>query len=259
MAKTGRKPAPAKKSAPPKPKAKTAAAKPKPVVKTKAKVAPKAHPKPVAKTAKTAKGHNLPPVQAPARRPTPPQPSSPPVHRSTYVEAVAVYERGVQLLQARKFKEAAATFESVIAHFPEEKELHERAKLYILICQRSLASSAAKEETADERVFSATLAINNGQIDLAISQLTAVVEQDHDHDHATYMLGVAHALRGNTDQAIQFLGRSMALNIENRELIRKEPDLEAIRRTDAMMALLASPPAPIFRKEKRPAAPKARR
>jgi tetratricopeptide (TPR) repeat protein len=175
------------------------------------------------------------------------------VHRSTYVEAVALYEKGVQLLQAHKFKEAAEVLKGVIARFPDEKELHERARLYILVCERSVVAAApAPAETTEDRVFAATLAINNGQLDQAISQLSAVIQQDPEHDHAAYMLGMAHALRGNVEQAVQFLGRAMALNVENRELVRKEPDLESLRRTDAMMALLASPPALIPRKEKRP-------
>lgn len=272
MAKTGRKPTPARKPAPAKPKAKPAAAKAKPAAKPKpaakaksvakarpvAKAKPKATPQaPPKAAAKPAKAH--PPAPVPARRPKAPLPPPAPVRRSTYVDAVASYERGVQLLQARKFKEAAATLETVISQFPEEKELHERARLYLLVCQRGLAAAPAKEKTADERVFAATLAINNGQISEAIAELSAALQQDPEHDHATYMLGVAHALRGDTDRAVHFLGHAMALNIENRELAWKEPDLESLRKTDAMIALLASPPPPIPRKDRRPTAPRPRR
>jgi hypothetical protein len=43
----------------------------------------------------------------------------------------------------------------------------------------------------------------------------------------------------------------MALNPENRDMARKEPDLEALRRTDEMGALLASPPPLLPRKDKK--------
>lgn len=270
MAKVRRKSPPARKSSPPKPKAKASAVKGKPAVSHKPKVTPvaKGKPKPVPKpvpkpTAKpAAKGS-----KGAVRRPTPApveskaggkaktSPAAPvPVRRSTYVEAVALYERGVQLLQTHKFREAAEVLKRVISQFPDEKELHERARLYILVCERNVAAAAAPAQTTEDRVFAATLAINNGQLDQAISQLSAVIQQDPEHDHAAYMLGMAHALRGNVEQAVQCLGRAMALNVENRELVRKEPDLESLRRTDAMMALLASPPPLIPRKEKRPAA-----
>lgn len=169
-----------------------------------------------------------------------------------------MYERGVQFLQARKYKEAADALKAVIAQFPEEKELHERALLYIRVCERGIAATPQKPESAEERVYAATLAINNGSLDQAIAILAAVIQKDPENDHATYMMGVAQALKGNTESALQHLARSMALNRENRDLAFKEPDLEALRRTDEMKALLAFPPAPLPRKE-RPVAAKGRR
>jgi TolA-binding protein len=50
----------------------------------------------------------------------PPQP--PPTRRSTYFEAVAVYERGLEALQRHDFQVAADLFESVLRQYPEEKE-----------------------------------------------------------------------------------------------------------------------------------------
>jgi predicted Zn-dependent protease len=166
------------------------------------------------------------------------------------VDAIAMYERGVQFLQARKYNEAAAALKGVIAQFPEEKELHERALLYIRVCERGIAAAPHKTESPEERVYAATLAINNGSPDQAIAILAAVIQKDPENDHATYMMGVAQAMKGNTDGAMQYLARSMALNRENRDLAFKEPDLEALRRTDEMRALLASPPAQLPRKDR---------
>jgi predicted Zn-dependent protease len=175
----------------------------------------------------------------------------PPPHRSTYIDAVALYERGVQALQAHHYKEAGDLLSSVIVKFPEEKELHERARLYIQICQRQIETPPRVVETTEDKVFSATLAINNGALDQAIMVLSSVVRDDPDHDHATYMLGVTYALKGNHEMALQMLSRSMALNPENHDLARKEPDLEGLRTTDAFKALLASPPPLIQRKDRK--------
>ena len=46
----------------------------------------------------------------------PPQP--PPARRSTYFEAVAVYERGLEALQRHDFHAAADLFESVLRQYP---------------------------------------------------------------------------------------------------------------------------------------------
>src|ERR1700694_699659 len=58
-------------------------------------------------------------------------PPPPPERRSTYIEAVALYERGLEHLQRHDYGGAAALFESVLERYGEEKELHERVKLYL--------------------------------------------------------------------------------------------------------------------------------
>src|SRR5712691_8042399 len=64
-----------------------------------------------------------------------PQPArlapQPPQRRTTYIEAVALYERGLEALQRHEFTGAATLFESVLRQYPEEKELHERVRLYL--------------------------------------------------------------------------------------------------------------------------------
>lgn len=181
-------------------------------------------------------------------------PPSPPVGRSTYADAVATYERGMKALQAKKYRDAADILRTVIATYPEEKELHERAQLYLRVCERQLAPLDATPKTPEEQVYAATLALNAGALDRAVSLLSAALQQDRENDRAEYMLGVALSMRGDIAGAVAHLERAARLNAENRELIAKEPDLEAVRQTDAIRALLTAPQPPRKDKERRPAA-----
>jgi tetratricopeptide (TPR) repeat protein len=167
----------------------------------------------------------------------PAQPSGP-QRRSTYFEAVAVYERGLEALQRHAYSEAANLLESVLRQYPEEKELHERVRLYLNICQRQATQREAAPQTIDERLYAATLAINGGQYDQAIAHLRLVRDEDPDNDHALYMLAVAHAQRQEPAEAVAHLERAIALNPENRALARTDPDLEPLREDDAFRATL---------------------
>jgi tetratricopeptide (TPR) repeat protein len=182
-------------------------------------------------------------VSAPSR-PEPVATSSGPQRRSTYFEAVAVYERGLEALQRHAYQQAASLLESVLRQFPEEKELHERVKLYLNICQRQATQREAAPQTIDERLYAATLAINGGQYDQAIAHLRLVRDEDPDNDHAIYMLAVAHAQRDEHAEAVAHLERAIALNPENRALARNDPDLEPLRDDDAFRAALEAPPIP---------------
>ena len=167
-----------------------------------------------------------------------------PQRRTTYFEAVALYERGLETLQHHDYRGAEDIFESVLRQYPEEKELHERVRLYLNICRRQVTPSQAAPQTIEERLYASTLAINGGQYDQAIMHLRLVRDEDPDNDHALYMLAVAHAQRGEHAESIAHLERAIALNPENRALARRDPDLEPIRANAAFRSTLETSPAP---------------
>ncbi len=249
LRRTAARPSPAKKgkaAAPAaRPKAKPAVKKPAP--KTVQPVAKKPAPsKPAAKVQKAV-------AAKPAPRPAPkarPKAAAPPLRRSTYADAVLLYERGLQALQAKRYREAADTLKRVIAGFPEEIELHERAQLYIRVCARHLAPLDATPKTPEEQVYAATIALNTGAVDRAVNLLTAALQQQADNDAAEYMLGVALATKGDQQGAMRHLARALELNPECRDSLRKEPELESLRETEELQALLAAAAAP--RKDRRP-------
>ena len=178
-----------------------------------------------------------------AMRPAAQPASQPSQRRTTYLEAVALYERGLEALQRHDFTGAAALFESVLRQYPEEKELHERVRLYLNICQRQATPKEAAPQTLEERLYAATLAINGGRYDQALANLRLVRDEDPDNDHALYMLAVAHAQRGEPAEAIVHLERAIALNPENRALAKSDPDLEPLRGDNAFRTALDTPAA----------------
>ena len=112
-------------------------------------------------------------AKRPPEAPAPPRPVQPvaaaapenedPRKRSTYVEAVALYERGLEALQRHAYQQASSLLESVLQQYPEERELHERVRLYLNICRRQATQREAAPQTIDERLYAATLSINGGQ------------------------------------------------------------------------------------------------
>src|SRR5205809_6954617 len=122
-----------------------------------------------------------------AAQPVPPAPQ----RRTTYFEAVAVYEKGLEALQRHDYQSALDLLQSVLRLYPEEKELHERVRLYLNICERHASPRAAAPQSVDERLYASTLAINGARYDEAISHLRPVRDEDPDNDHAVYMLAGA--------------------------------------------------------------------
>lgn len=189
----------------------------------------------------SARSSTAPELARPAVIPPPP-PSGPP-RRSTYVEAVAVYERALEALQRHEYDEAGNMLESVLRTYPEEKELHERVRLYLNVCRRQATPRESSPQTIDERLYASTLAINSGKYEEALVHLRLVRDEDPDNEHALYMLAVAHAQRGEHAEAVAHLERAISLNPENRAQARRDPDLEPLHDDEAFRAALEAPPS----------------
>jgi tetratricopeptide (TPR) repeat protein len=190
-----------------------------------------------------------------ARRPSAPnthsQPAPPapqpeparyePARRSTYVEAIGLYEQALRTLQQHNFAKAADLLRHMVATFPEERELIERSRVYLALCERQLTPLTADPQNTAERLYAATIALNAGKPDDALRHLERILQDDGNHDQALYMLAVSHAQRDATPDAIRYLQQAIEANPENRALARMDPDLDDLRDDDAVSALLDGP------------------
>jgi len=154
---------------------------------------------------------------------------------------VALYEQGVCQIQQHDFARAADFLGLVVSAFPQERELCERARLYLSLCDRQLRPAADEPQSLAERIYAATLALNAGNVARAIEFLEGVVREDSTNDQALYMLATAYAQRGELQVAIPYLQQAIASNPDNRVLARVDPDLADLRAEDTIAALLESP------------------
>jgi len=168
---------------------------------------------------------------------------APPRAKPGFYEAVAIYERGVQALQRHEFQAAAGFFRNVLDHYPDERELLERARLYLRVCERETARQPPAPKTPEERVYAATMALNAGDYGQATDHLQRALAENPDSDHAHYTMSVVLGIRGRIDEGIEHLRQAIALNPENRALARQDPDLESLRSHSAFRAALDTAPA----------------
>lgn len=184
-------------------------------------------------------GETGPPAELSARLAVHPTPTRAPGpgRRPTYPEAVARYESGMRALQEHRFREAAETFRAVLALYPDEKELNDRVRLYLSLCERHL-NATPEPRTSEERLYAATLALNAGDKTTAMRHLYDLVAQEPDHDGALYMLGVAYAMTDDRERALAYLQRAIQQNPENRALALQDGDLERLMQDASIRSVL---------------------
>ena len=140
--------------------------------------------------------------KAPGARAPRPAPGPPVAARKPgFYEAVAIYERGVQALQRHDYEGAAGFFRTILDRYPDERELLERARLYLRVCERETARQPTGPKTPAERVYAATVALNSGDHTGALDHLQRALGEDPESDHAHYIMAVALGMRGRADEA----------------------------------------------------------
>ena len=162
------------------------------------------------------------------------------IHQA-YAKAVALYENGLKALQRKHYDGAATAFRQVLEQFPEERELHERARLYLNVCERETGPRAKRPKSVDERILAATLALNRRDVDEALSLLRNTASSHRKHDHIQYMLALAHALHDDVETAAKHLAQAIALNPSNRLQAMQEPDFDSIRGTQPFLDAIKTP------------------
>jgi predicted Zn-dependent protease len=167
------------------------------------------------------------------QKPVPPRPPTPDPGR----KAVEVFEKGFRALQQRQYDKAAEILRSLVTSYPDEKELHERARVFLTICERQ-AAQARPPRTLEERLGVATLALNRGEAGQAIRMLGDLAREHPEHDHVHYLLAIAHGAAGEGSNAIAHLRRAIELRPSNRLLAVQDADLEALRGDPAFHALI---------------------
>ena len=220
------------------------ASKPSPRPKVQSPAKPQRRDKAPARAAVTARVTPQPPAPKEV-----PAPAAPP-RRPAFYEALAVYETGVRALQRHDFEAAANSLRSVIQGYPGERELVERARLYLQVCERETARRPSGPQTASESVYAATVALNAGDVEGALGHLGKALEKAPESDHAHYIMAVALVDRGDPSLALVHLRQAITLNPENRSVALQDPDLGALHELDAFREALDAPSTAVRRRIK---------
>jgi tetratricopeptide (TPR) repeat protein len=177
-----------------------------------------------------------------------------PVAAPSHEQAVETYERGLRALQQRQFDRAVLALKTVLTGFPDEKEIQERARVYLSICERQAGGASLRPRSFEERMNAATVLINRGAFDDGMRMLRDLESENPQSDHVQYLFTVAFTSMGDVDKALSHLRRAVELNPENRFLSATDADLEPLRHHSSFQATLA-PPAPLLSR-RRPGARK---
>jgi tetratricopeptide (TPR) repeat protein len=149
------------------------------------------------------------------------------------------FDRGVSALQKKKTDEAERHFMELTQKYPDEKELVDRARVYLAVCERQKKAGAVALTEPEDFYYAAVLAKNRGQVSEAIEHLKRAVRKNGG-GKVDFLLACCYAQNGERETAIEHLKRAIEEDQSNRILARHDSDFDPVRDTPEFQELLAS-------------------
>ena len=132
-------------------------------------------------------------------------------------------------MHAEEYQKAIACFTDLIAEYPEEPEIQERAKVLMHASEKRLQEKIRTVfRSADDHYNLAIAQLNRRELEPAIQHLQQALKLAPKGDHILYALAAANALMGNRDEALTFLKQSIQYRPENRFFATSDDDFSIL-------------------------------
>jgi tetratricopeptide (TPR) repeat protein len=149
------------------------------------------------------------------------------------------FDRGMVALQKKKVDEAERHFLDLIQKYPDEKELVDRARVYLAVCERQKRGPHPILTEPEDFYYAALLEKNRGNVAEAIEHLKHAPRKNGG-GKVDFLLACCYAQTGDSEIALQHLKRAIEEDQRHRVLARHDRDFDPMRDTPAFQELMAS-------------------
>lgn len=149
------------------------------------------------------------------------------------------YEKGVASLQKKKFDEAERHFRALLEEFGDERELADRARLYLAVCEkRKKPAKPALGEDVDP-YYAALVEKNRGNLEAAVEHLKKTSKKNGD-GRCAFLLACCYARMNDVENALDHLKRAIMEDEGNRARAARDSDFDALRESPEFQKLTAA-------------------
>ncbi len=148
------------------------------------------------------------------------------------------YETAVKLLYSHQYDKAKIAFEKIIATFSDDKEVLERTRLHLRLCEQKIARKPPAPRTLDEHYNLAVALMNEGRYDESQDHLQRALKSNPRCDYVLYALAANNCRQGDLESALGNLQSAISLKPENRFLAQRDSDFEVLKQDSRFVSLV---------------------
>jgi tetratricopeptide (TPR) repeat protein len=154
-----------------------------------------------------------------------------------YQRAIKSYSACLELVQRKGWQQASRSLADFIAEFAAERELAERARMYLRVCAQHLDAHDMTPKDFDEACYLAVVLANQGEYARALKALDMALAERPGSDRAHYLRASTLTLHGDRPAALAALRRAIELEDRNRVCASQDPDFRVLHDDEEFITL----------------------
>jgi len=148
--------------------------------------------------------------------------------KDAFEKALAAYGEAMKEFHKGRFDKAQELLKLFLEKFDTEKELVDRAKVYLQMTQEKGEKETVSLKTMDDYVYYSIYKINSGAHEEALKLLEKALEMKEEEGRVYYLMANAHILMGKPDEAMECLKKAFQKDKFYRTMAQNEIDFEPL-------------------------------
>jgi len=148
--------------------------------------------------------------------------------RDSYEKALLAYGEAMKEFHKDRMDKAQELLKSFLEKYDTEKELVDRAKIYLGIAREKGKKETVSLKTSDDYFQYSVYKMNMKDYEGALKLLEKALEMKEDEGKAYYLMANVHVLMGNTEEALENLKKAFQQDKFFRILAQNETDFEPL-------------------------------
>lgn len=144
--------------------------------------------------------------------------------KDSYERALSAYGEAIKEFRKRNWEKAQSFFEAFINRFNEEKELVDRAQIYLKVIKEKGKRELGQPKTSDDYYYFSVYCLNQGKYDEALKLLNKALEVKGDEGKIYYLKAQIYSLQGQNDNALECLKKAIQRDKVYKVMAQNEAD-----------------------------------
>jgi tetratricopeptide (TPR) repeat protein len=152
--------------------------------------------------------------------------------------ALRQYESAIRLMYSQDFEGARTIFTKITTTFPEDKEIQERVKTHLRLCEQKMARKPSAPKSLEEHYDVGVALMNQGRYEEARDHYQRALKLDSQSDFVIYAMAALSCRTGDLESALAYLKAAIQLRPDNRYLAQHDSDFEPLMQDARFIAII---------------------